>query len=227
LRKNCAAAPEQLLIFSVAPLSISKGAHRMAFNTTSYLAGVGSVVVILSTGFAGGYMLANPTHQDPPNRLQRLAAEGQDSKPAAQATPATKPEIVATAAPASTPAPATPQPAVAEPPPQPASISAAAKPPEPARSASPQASAEKPSAETASAEKPGAEKARIAGARAAERKRADARKFAERQRKQRELEVATVAVRRIMQDRDDQEIAAMDQPEPAPPAMPRLGLFGQ
>ena len=52
----------------------------MAFSTTSYLAGVGSVVVILSTGFAGGYMLANPTRQDPPNRLQRLAAEGQDSR---------------------------------------------------------------------------------------------------------------------------------------------------
>jgi hypothetical protein len=45
----------------------------MAFNTTSNLAGVGSVVVILSTGFAGGYQLAYPTHPDPPNRLQRLA----------------------------------------------------------------------------------------------------------------------------------------------------------
>ena len=47
----------------------------MTFNTTSYLAGVGSVVVVLSTGFAGGYFLANPTRIDPPNRLQRLAAE--------------------------------------------------------------------------------------------------------------------------------------------------------
>jgi hypothetical protein len=226
-----------LLFFSVASSSISKGAQRMAFNTTSYLAGVGSVVVILSTGFAGGYMLAIPTHQDPPNRLQRLAAEGQDSKPAAQATPATKPEVVAAAAPASTPAPATPQPAIAEPSPPPASISAAAKPAEPARSTSPQVSAEKASAQKASPEKASAEKAsaeksiaenaRVAEARAAERKRADARKFAERQRKQRELEVATVAVRRIMQDRDDQEFAPVDQPEPPPPAMPRLSLFGQ
>jgi len=80
----------------------------MAFSTTSYLAGVGSVVVILSTGFAGGYMLANPTHQDPPNRLQRLAAEGQDSKPVAQVT-AAKPELVAMAAPARAAAPPPPR----------------------------------------------------------------------------------------------------------------------
>lgn len=188
----------------------------MAFSTTSYLAGVGSVVVILSTGFAGGYMLANPTHQDPPNRLQRLAAEGQDSKGAAQAAPAAKPEVVAMAAPAATSAPAAPPPAAAEPAPVPAEARA----PEPARP--PQVSAEK-----ASAEKSIAEKARMAEAKAAERKRADARKFAERRRKQRELEVATVAVRRMMRDRDDQEFAAMDQPEPPPPEMPRLGLFGQ
>jgi hypothetical protein len=206
LQKNSAAASEQLLIFSVASSSIPKGAQRMAFSTTSYLAGVGSVVVILSSGFAGGYMLANPTHRDPPNRLQRLAAEGQDSKPVAQATPA----------------PATPQPAVAEPPPQPASVPAVAKAPEPVRSTAAQANAENPNAE-----KPAAEKTRIAEARAAERKRAEARKFAERQRKQRELEVATVAVRRLMQDRDDQKFAAMDQPEPPPPERPHLGLFGQ
>lgn len=190
----------------------------MAFSTTSYLAGVGSVVVILSTGFAGGYMLANPTHQDPPNRLQRLAAEGQDSKGAAQAAPAAKPEVVAMAAPAATSAPAAPPPAAAEPAPVPAEARA----PEPARSTAPQVSAEK-----ASAEKSIAEKARMAEAKAAERKRADARKFAQRRRKQRELEVATVAVRRMMRDRDDQEFAAMDQPEPPPPEMPRLGLFGQ
>lgn len=190
----------------------------MAFSTTSYLAGVGSVVVILSTGFAGGYLLANPTHQDPPNRLQRLAAEGQDSKPVAQVAPAAKPEVVAMAA----PAPATSQPAISEPSPQPAPIPAAAKAAEPARNIAPQVSAE-----AASAEKSVAEKARIAEAKAAEKKRADARRFAERQRKQRELAVATVAVRRMMQDRDNQEFAAMDQPEPPPPQMNRLGLFGQ
>jgi hypothetical protein len=190
----------------------------MAFNTTSYLAGVGSVVVILSTGFAGGYLLAYPTHLDPPNRLQRLALEGQDTRPVA--TPATKPEIVAAAAPTSTPAPATPQPAVTEPPAQPASVPIAAKAPEPVRS-----SAAQVNAENANAERSGAEKARIAEARAVERKRAEARRFAERQRKQRELEVATVAVRQMMHDRDHEEFAAMDRPEP-PPEMPR-SMFGQ
>lgn len=186
----------------------------MAFNTTSYLAGVGSVVVILSTGFAGGYLLAYPTHPDPPNRLQRLAAEGQDTRPVA--TPATRPEIVAATAPASTPAPATPQPAVTEPPAQPAPVPVAAKAPEPVRN----------SAAQVNAERSGAEKARIAEARAAERKRAEARRFAARQRKQRELEVATVAVRQMMHDRNDEEFAAMDRPEP-PPEMPGLSLFGQ
>jgi hypothetical protein len=222
LRKNSAAASEQLLIFSVASSSISKGAQRMAFSTTSYLAGVGSVVVILSTGFAGGYMLANPTHRDPPNRLQRLAADGQDTRPVAQATPATKPEVVAMAEPASTPARATPQPAAAEPAAQPAPVPAAAKAPEPIRSSAAQVNAEK-----ANAERSGAEKARIAEAKAAEKKRAEARKFAERQRKQRELEVATMAVRQMMHDRDNEEFAAMDQPEPPPPEMPRLSLFRQ
>ena len=65
----------------------------MAFNRTSYMAGVGSVFMVLSTGFAGGYFMANPTHNDPPNRLQRLAS-AQDAKPVAQATPSAKPEMV-------------------------------------------------------------------------------------------------------------------------------------
>lgn len=79
----------------------------MTFNTTSYIAGVGSVVVVLSTGFAGGYFLANPTRIDPPNRLQRLAAEDHTA-------PATaKPEVVAAATPAPTAAPVTPAPAAA------------------------------------------------------------------------------------------------------------------
>ena len=69
----------------------------MAFNRTSYMAGVGSVFMVLSTGFAGGYFMANPTHNDPPNRLQRVAS-AQDEKPVAQATPSAKPEMVAAAA---------------------------------------------------------------------------------------------------------------------------------
>src|SRR6185437_8483266 len=125
----------------------------MAFSTTSYLAGVGSVVVILSTGFAGGYMLASPSHPEPPNRLQRLAAEGRDAKPAA--APAAKPEVVAAAS--STPDSATPQPAAAMPPAQPIPAPSAAKAPEPVRSAA--VAVEKPTREKANPEKANAEKA--------------------------------------------------------------------
>ena len=52
----------------------------MAFNTGSFLAGVGAVVAVLSTGFAGGGMVANPNHTEPPNRLQRLAADSANAK---------------------------------------------------------------------------------------------------------------------------------------------------
>ena len=83
----------------------------MAFNTTSFLAGVGSMVAVLSTGLAGGYFLANPSHIDPPNRLQRVAGN-QDTKPApatADAKSEFKPEVVAAAAPIAAPAPTTGQ----------------------------------------------------------------------------------------------------------------------
>ena len=90
----------------------------MTFNTTSYLAGVGSVVAVLSTGFAGGYFLANPTHVDPPNRLQRLAAKNHDAKATAPATAAAKPETVAEATSAAPATPAPPAAPTAQPAPQ-------------------------------------------------------------------------------------------------------------
>src|ERR1700692_4908880 len=70
----------------------------MGLNTTSFLAGVGSVVAVLSTGLAGGYFLAaNPSHIDPPNRLPRVAPANQDTQPAPVTTGAKlefKPERV-------------------------------------------------------------------------------------------------------------------------------------
>jgi hypothetical protein len=218
----------------------------MTFNTTSYLAGVGSVVMVLSAGFAGGYLLATPTHVDPPNRLQRLAAEDHSEK--AIATTAAKPEVVATAAPA-TPvaAPVTAaQPPAQQPPAQqtaaqPTVPAAETKTPEPARTvastdASAPASVDKVDADKI-AEKANTDKARAAEARLAERKRSEARRFAEQQRKQRELEVATVAVRRIIhgrdapdiiRDRDEPIVVENDPPEAPPtPEMPHFNLFGQ
>jgi hypothetical protein len=222
----------------------------MKINTTSYLAGVGSVVAVLSTGFAGGYFLANPTHVNPPNRLQRLAAE--DHTAAAVA----KPEAVAaatsapTAAPmaAAAPAPVTP---AAQPPAQQAEMQQAAntkttspadvKAPEPARTAAAQETiapaADKPDAEKANTQKASIDKARTDEPKLAERKRGDARKVAEQQRKQRELEVATVAVRRIIHGRDapdivirdrDADVVVENDPQQAPaPQMPHFNLFGQ
>jgi chemosensory pili system protein ChpA (sensor histidine kinase/response regulator) len=234
----------------------------MTFNTTSYLAGVGSVVAVLSTGFAGGYFLASPTHVDPPNRLQRLAAEDHATKAPAPATAAAKPEIVAAATPAA--APATPAPPVApvvqpvpqQPDPQTAVLSAETKAAEPVRTVASQetsapiaagrldadrANTEKLNADKANVEKVSADKARTAEAKQPERRRSEARKIAEQQRKQRELEVATIAVRRIIHDRDAPEIVRgreapdrdapiiieTDQPEPAAPEMPHFTLFGQ
>ena len=221
----------------------------MKINTTSYLAGVGSVVAVLSTGFAGGYFLANPTHVNPPNRLQRLAAEDHT------APAATKPEAVAAATPAPVAAPVTPgaapaaaatpvvQQAAAPPTVSPAETKAPeeAKAPEPARTIAAQETIA-PAADKADAEKANTQKASIDKARAdepklAERKRTDARKFAEQQRKQRELEVATVAVRRIIHGRDvpdivirdrDADVVVENDPAEAPaPQMPHFNLFGQ
>lgn len=222
----------------------------MKINTTSYLAGVGSVVAVLSTGFAGGYFLANPTHVNPPNRLQRLAAEDHTAPAAA------KPEAVAaatsapTAAPmaAAAPAPVTP---AAQPPAQQAEMQQAAntkttspadvKAPEPARTAAAQETiapaADKADAEKANTQKASIDKARTDEPKLAERKRSDARKVAEQQRKQRELEVATVAVRRIIHGRDapdivirdrDADVVVENDPQQGPaPQMPHFNLFGQ
>jgi hypothetical protein len=242
----------------------------MKFNTTSYLAGVGSVVVVLSTGFAGGYFLATPRRIDPPNRLQRLAAEDHATAPATTtAKPEVKPEAVAAATPAPAETPAAPAtavvtPATAAPPAaqQPAIQQAAAQPqptaptnappaeakaPEPARiAAAPEPNApvkaDKPDADKITAEKASADnKARAAEAKQAERKqRSDARRIAEQQRKQQELDIATVAVKRIIHSRDagrdapdivrdrDEPIIVENDPQEAPAAeMPHFNLFGQ
>jgi len=226
----------------------------MKINTTSYLAGVGSVVAVLSTGFAGGYFLANPTHVNPPNRLQRLAAEDHTAPAAA------KPEAVAAATPAPVASPVTPgaapaaaaapvvqqptvQQAAAPPTVSPAETKAPeeAKAPEPGRTIAARETivpaADKPDAEKTNTQRASIDKARADEPKLAERKRSDARKFAEQQRKQRELEVATVAVRRIIHGRDapdivirdrDADVVVENDPQQAPaPQMPHFNLFGQ
>jgi hypothetical protein len=209
----------------------------MAFNTTSFLAGVGAVVTVLSTGVAGGYLLTNPSHIDPPNRLQRVAAANQDSKPA---TAAAKPEIVAAVAPIAASAPAvepTAQPvrqAITALAAQPVVTPPEAKTSEPARTAAiqetaaPAATAKPDTDAKTNVERANADKARAADARAVDKKRTETRKIAEQQRKQRELEVATIAVRRIIHERDASDIVVDSDRTEAPAAeMPHFTLFGQ
>jgi hypothetical protein len=252
-----AAWPERFLLPAVSCASIAEET-QMALNTTSFLAGVGSVVAVLSTGLAGGYFLATPSHIDAPNRLQRVAAN-QDSKPVPVATDAkpadtkpadSKPEIVAAAAPTATPSPAaeqtakSPTPATAAPAVQPVVAPPEAKASEPAPAtaiheaaaptAKPDADAKTSDART-NVEKVNADKARAAEARsadlraAAEKKRTETRKIAEQQRKQRELEVATIAVRRIIHERDSSDVVVESDRIEAPAAaeMPHFNLFGQ
>jgi hypothetical protein len=243
--------PEQFLFVAVA-CPLDSGGSEMAFNRTSYMAGVGSVFMVLSTGFAGGYFMANPTHNDPPNRLQRVAS-AQDEKPVAQATPSAKPEMVAAAAVAPAPVAAQPSapaaaPVSTEPAAQPAAIPVDAKIPEPARGANAQPTvgqasagkasqinadkinADKVNIERPSAEKANPDKARTADAKGADKRRTEMRKFAEQQRRQRELEIATIAVRRIIHDRDapDRDAPVLienDQPDAPASDTPRFGLF--
>jgi hypothetical protein len=227
--------PERFLPPAVSCVSIAEEAH-MAFNTTSFLAGVGSMVAVLSTGLAGGYFLANPSHIDSPNRLQRVAAN-QDSKPLLVTTEV-KPEVVAAAAPIAAPAPATGQAAetsapAAAPAAQPAVAPPEAKASEPARKVAVQ--------ETAATAKPdtndvktndtktngNADKARSAEARAAEKKRAETKRMTE-QRRQRELEMAAIAVRRIIHERDASDVVVDSDPAETPAAeMPHFNLFRQ
>ena len=227
----------------------------MAFNTTSFLAGVGTVVVVLSTGFAGGYMVANPNAPAPPNRLQRLAADNQGSKVAAPVTAAApKPEIVADAA--AQPAAPVPQPAAAPADTRPevkANVITEAKadiqpptalPPsvKPVETNAPANRPDVAAVQPVGPDRNGAGRAqpadsrpqdrpqdsKSAEAKAADRKRSDAKKFAEQQRRQRELEVATVAVRRIIHERPPQAVMVDDdQPEASAPATPHFSLFGQ
>ncbi len=200
----------------------------MALNTTSFLAGVGSVVAVLSTGLAGGYFLANPSHIDPPNRLQRVAAANQDSKPA-PATADAKPEVqrLASRRPRPRlqrqPAPAT-KPRPQNPPVRPPFRQLPLR----RHSRPPRRSDAKANGEKANADKVRAAEARSADARAAEKKRAGTRKIAEQQRKQRELEVATIAVRRIIHERDPSDVVVdSDQAETPAAEMPHFNLFRQ
>jgi hypothetical protein len=59
----------------------------MAFSSTSFIAGVGSVVAIVTVGFAGGAMLAPSSPKMEPNRLERIASANAPAISAKTETP--------------------------------------------------------------------------------------------------------------------------------------------
>lgn len=187
----------------------------MPFSTTSYLAGVGTVVAALAIGFSGGFLLAPSADHVEQNRLQRVASNDPLSNPASLEATTPKSEIkqVRSIELVAAPVSATQQPAHHEPTPakalEPAPASAHAKAAEPARAA-PEKTAANPEVNT--------EKMRAAEAKA-ERKRAREQRRAER-RKQREKALAAAAAKRVLSDPPPQQFA--DRTEP-----PRFGFFGE
>jgi len=80
----------------------------MAFNTTSFFAGVGTVLVAVTLGFAGGALITGSPQKEP-NRLERVAAGAQarpsdaSVRPAARAAmPSPEPSVAANSEPAPT-----------------------------------------------------------------------------------------------------------------------------
>ncbi len=180
----------------------------MPFSTQSYMAGVGTVIAAITIGFSGGFFLA-PNDRVEQNRLQRVTSSAPISNPAPQTAVTPKLDVAEANA---APAPAIQPPArmipvmakAVEPPPSPAAPKAA----EPVRGAF----------EQDRATQPNSERMRAAEARA-ERKLAREQRRAER-RKQREIELASVGIRRMLRDRDPQQVA--DRTE-----SPRFGFFGE
>jgi hypothetical protein len=214
----------------------------MSFSTKSYLAGVGSVIAALTIGFSGGFLIAKPTPYTEQNRLQRVTSSApiassapQIASPAPQTaaalpTPAiteariisteTKPPAVQSAPPETTPiiakaAAPEPAPVVAKSEPAPAVAKS-----EPVRTAVEQTREPDSNGNAEKRRAVDAKAAESSDAKIAERKRIEARKLAER-RKQREIELATLAVKRMLRDRGNPQQVA-DGIE-----TPRFGFFGQ
>jgi type IV secretory pathway VirB10-like protein len=187
----------------------------MSFSTTSYLAGVGSVIAALTIGFSGGFFIAKPTQYAEQNRLQRVTSSAPIASTAPQTAAPPQPVITEAKITSETTPPAVQQPT----PPETIPVMAKAVEPEPA----PVIAKSEPIRPAAERERGtdsnlNAEKLRAVDAKAMERKRSEARNFAER-RKQREIALAAAAVKRMLRDRDPQQVA--DGIE-----TPRFGFFG-
>jgi type IV secretory pathway VirB10-like protein len=189
--------------------------RSMSFSTTSYFAGVGTVLAALTVGFSGALFLAPSNEHSEQNRLQRISSSAPVSVTVPQTGIVTGPEAAhprAVEITAAAPTPSAPQPTRTEAIPIMAKAGEQAAPEiiktaEPVRPASQDVTAK---SEINSERKRAAEVK-------AERKRAQ--RSAER-RKQREIELATAAVKRMPWDPGPQQFA--DRTE-----SPRFGFFGE
>jgi hypothetical protein len=183
----------------------------MAFNPVSFFAGIGTVAAAIAVGFGGGLFMTNTVHKsEAPNRLERVASSAPLATPAAPQAPASP--IQASIAPDATPAPApaaeprssaSPQQVTPPQPPQPPPVQttqAANQQPAVATDPPPPLAREsaKPQDQDNDARK------------IADRRHTERRKWAERKRRQQELEGATVETRKIDRDDGSREVVRRD-----------------
>jgi hypothetical protein len=220
----------------------------MSFNPVSYFAGIGTVFVAIAVGFGGGLLMTNSVHNpDPPNRVERVASSAPLVSPTTPTPPntaqaSTTPVVAPAPAPnpsasATSVATATPQVGPPSSPPQASTSSQRAVPQQPpsaevarandqqpARTQQPAVPNDQPAVVRESNAKPQDQDADAR--KIAEKKQADRRKWAERKRKQQELEAATVEVRKTERGEGPQEVIQRDIVEMPRIEMPRLGFFG-
>jgi hypothetical protein len=189
----------------------------MAFSTTSFFAGVGTVFAAVMIGFAGGTLIHTPSPKMEPNRLERVAAS----------TPA----VIAAATKAETPAVPSVPTIKAEAPAVPSVLAANATPeivPSPDRvattapaPASPQVIPPQPQPVVArddvASQFDNAKKVREGELRKQAELKESERRAEQRHRKRQEIAAAVDAVKRMKRDGVLQEAAQQDE-------APRLGL---
>ena len=66
-------------------VALKRWSTSMAFSTSSFLAGVGTVFAAVTIGFAGGAMIATSPKVEP-NRVERVAASARDNTPITAST---------------------------------------------------------------------------------------------------------------------------------------------
>jgi hypothetical protein len=200
----------------------------MAFSTTSFFAGVGTVFAAMVVGFGGGAMMTSTTRVEP-NKLERAAASTPAPSPVVTAK-AQAPEVPSTStATAPEPQPAAARNDAAESPPAPdrtvALTPTSASQPVPSQPAPVIAKNDATSqAETVKKVQDG-ESSREAAPKKPER---HAERHRERRRRQ-DVESAANAVRQIQRDdyqRDDGQQEVIMRRYESPRESPRFGFFG-